>query len=718
MGVTNALVFDPGSIPYVVFTAVLLALVAIAMLVRGDPLIRAAVITSTFLCLPWAGGTAVLLNTTDPHLAVDVGRFFVGSWSILAPGVLLFVLSTAGVIDRHRPLLIATGVVGAISCAVTWSTDLVVSGVWDLPWGTWYPAAGPLFLPHVGILAFGITTGVFFAVHGMRRRRPTLRVREGIAAALFVAMGTVDGLLMGYGIGVYPWAVVPGVIGASFVIVTVIKSDLLRARGLDRAAAYELGMLALLVPLTITVTWAARPDGLGGGAEMAVVMLLPLFGGAQAAALMLRAHQAEQRAVMPPEVERAVEQFVEDCADLRDHRELAQALIELVELGTSLARTSLLVAGAGHVLTAVDQGAARTWRLDEPLAAWLVRHHEPLVGGELSSLRLGALREPVEDLLAELDRDILVPLVDRDTLVGVIAAAPGSEGRALSDAELRLLSEAGRAAAKALTFIALFREAEARLEIAKELEVAAAVQHARSPGEVRHEFAACQVVGHYQPAVQFGGDWWTAHELPDDRVLVVLGDVTGRGVPAALVSSTAVAACQTAQTLLGASCEVLSLLELLNDAVLTVGGSRYGMSCCVALFDRDDRRVTVANAGYPFPYLCRPAGPDGRAELKPLISRGTVLGSREPVFNAVTAPFEDGDVVVLASDALAAVRNPEGRPYGERRLQQVLERYVVPAEERACKVIFDDVLTHCGGGQPEDDLTVVVVRAPARRRPP
>src|SRR5690606_14447652 len=104
--------------------------------------------------------------------------------------------------------------------------------------------------------------------------------------------------------------------------------------------------------------------------------------------------------------------------------------------------------------------------------------------------------------------------------------------------ELQLLMEAARVAAKTLTYIGLFREAEARIEIAKELEVAKAVQHARTPGRDGRSYGICDVLAHYIPAAQFGGDWWLTHELPDGRVFVVIGDVTGRGVPAALVSST------------------------------------------------------------------------------------------------------------------------------------------------------------------------------------
>src|SRR5690606_29166192 len=229
---------------------------------------------------------------------------------------------------------------------------------------------------------------------------------------------------------------------------------------LDRAAVYEFAILALLAPLVIAATWAALPGGLGAGVSAVLIMLLPLFGASQAATLMIRDHVASERARMRPEVEQALEQFVEDSEDIRADDELADALVELLEQTTGLSWVMLWVAsGEGRLVPvgAVDT-AGRT--LDPSPHEWLIDHRTPLYGHELVTRRLGNLREHIEELLAALDCDVLVPLVDRDALVGLITATPPEDGRALADAEALVLKEAARAAAKALTFIGLFREAE------------------------------------------------------------------------------------------------------------------------------------------------------------------------------------------------------------------------------------------------------------------
>jgi phosphoserine phosphatase RsbU/P len=708
--VTSSLVFDPGSIPHLVFVAGVLGLLVIAMLARGDTLIRSAMITATLISLPWAGGTALILNVQDAATVAVVGRFFTGVWTLFGSACLLFALSVVGQLERRRSILIAAASVALLTCMLTWSTDLVVDGARELAWGTYYPAAGPLYPLHIGNLAFGSAASLFFAFRSLGNKRIRPVVRYALVLGFGTALGSLD-VLLAYGLAPYPISTVSGLAVVVIVVVAIPRYDLLRIRGLDRAGAYELGIVAILVPLVITATWAALPEGLGGDVVVALIMLLPLFGGAQAATLMVRQHITSERAQLSGEPERALERFVDESGTYRSDPELEEALSELLEQFGGMGEVRLFIIDAQGGLRRPDRSHGAPLALSEGLRGWLVAHPEPIDARELNTRRLGQIREPLETLLARIGSDVIVPLVDREVLVGMIAAMPRSAERALDDTELQLLQEGGRSAARALTFISLFREAEARIEVAKEIEVAAAVQDARTPGEIRNAYDTCVVIGHCQPAARFGGDWWTSHQLPDDRVLVVIGDVSGRGVPAALVSSTAAAACQTAQEILGASCEVLAMLELLNDAVLSVGGDQYGMTCFVALLDLDSRRLSFASAGYPFPYLCRPSAADPEvAELHPLISRGTPLGTAEPMFRAATIDVQEGDVVVFVSDAVAESQDKDGKRYGERNLQRVLRRHVLPAGEGACRIILDDVRLHCGDRPIADDRIVVVLR--------
>jgi serine phosphatase RsbU (regulator of sigma subunit) len=699
------LVFNPGSIPHLAFVAGLIGLLAIAMLARGDTLIRSAMIAATLILLPWAGGTALILNLSDPAPVAAVGRFSTGVWTFFGCATLFFVLSVAGQLERYRSMLIAIAVVALLTCVVTWATDLVVAGARALAWHTYYPAAGPLYPLHIANLGVGFAASLVVAVRSLGNQR----IRRVVGFALVVTVGaslsSLD-VLLAYGVAPYPVSSISGLLVVLFFVLAIPRHDLLRIRGLDRAGAYEIGIMAILVPLVITITWAALPEGLGGGVVVALIMLVPLFGGTQAATLMVRQHISSERIQLGAAYEQALEQFMDDSGVLRSDPELEDSLIELLQHSAGMREVRLFITDDRGTLRRPDNSQSVPGALQNPLLDWLVAHPEPIDGRELNTRRLGAVREPLEALLTRIGSDVIVPLVDREVLVGLIAVTPRIAARALDDSELQLLQEGGRAAARALTFISLFREAEARIELAKELAIA----DARTPGEIRKVYDTCVVVGQYHPAARFGGDWWTSHQLPDGRVLVVIGDVSGRGVPAALVSSTAAAACRTAQEILGASCEVLSLLELLNDAVLSVGSDQYGMSCFAALFDVEHRQLSFASAGFPFPYLCRPSHDDPeQAELHPLISRGTPLGTHEPTLKAATIEIEPGDLVVLVSDSIVESQNNDHKRYGERRLQHLLRQYALPAGDGACTMILEDVRSHCGDRPIADDLNVVVV---------
>ena len=114
--------------------------------------------------------------------------------------------------------------------------------------------------------------------------------------------------------------------------------------------------------------------------------------------------------------------------------------------------------------------------------------------------------------------------------------------------------------------------------------------------------------------------------------------------------------------------------------------------------------VTFANAGHPFPYVCRTGG------LRALVSRGMPLGvEAEPKISVATLELEPDDVVVMFTDALVESENDEGKRYGDRRLQRALRRRAAGAGPRACRLIMDDAHLHYGDHPIREDITLVCV---------
>src|SRR5205814_3293064 len=137
------------------------------------------------------------------------------------------------------------------------------------------------------------------------------------------------------------------------------------------------------------------------------------------------------------------------------------------------------------------------------------------------------------------------------------------------------------------------------------------------PGAEPVHRATLTFAGFYQPAAQTGGDWWTWSELVGGKILLVIGDVTGHGVPSAMITAAAKAACDVARHVHGDDVTVSRLLEIMNQAIFEAGQRRFTMTCFAAIVDPKARSITYANAAHNFPYLFR-AG-DGKGEFGSLM---------------------------------------------------------------------------------------------------
>ena len=125
----------------------------------------------------------------------------------------------------------------------------------------------------------------------------------------------------------------------------------------------------------------------------------------------------------------------------------------------------------------------------------------------------------------------------------------------------------------------LLDETAAKAVLEKELELARTIQETLVPTADLIERGPVKVAGHFQPATQCGGNWWAVHDLPDNKVLIIIGDVTGHGVPAAMITAAAKAACDVGRALEGPRLTPGRLLELMNRAIFESARRKFVMTC-------------------------------------------------------------------------------------------------------------------------------------------
>jgi serine phosphatase RsbU (regulator of sigma subunit)/anti-sigma regulatory factor (Ser/Thr protein kinase) len=297
---------------------------------------------------------------------------------------------------------------------------------------------------------------------------------------------------------------------------------------------------------------------------------------------------------------------------------------------------------------------------------------------------------------------VVVPLVTSGELVGVIALGARRSERTYSRADKRLLDSLARYAAPALRLGQLMREQEAeareRERVDQELHVAQLIQQQFLPHELP-ELRGWQVSAFYRPAATIGGDFYDLIELDDGRIMVVEGDVTGHGVPAALVMA-------STHALLRSTAEVTKrpgeVLRRVNQLLVRQIPENMFVTCLVLVIDLDTGQTQFANAGHNLPYIRR-----GDAVIR-LEARGMPLGLMvDSVYDEIETQIDTDDIVLLYSDGITEQHDAHGKMFGFHRMEAVV------GEATSGDELIDRSLTELGtfssGVEQEDDITLVTL---------
>jgi serine phosphatase RsbU (regulator of sigma subunit)/predicted ester cyclase len=257
-----------------------------------------------------------------------------------------------------------------------------------------------------------------------------------------------------------------------------------------------------------------------------------------------------------------------------------------------------------------------------------------------------------------------------------------------------------------LTQQRLEQEMRERERIEQELRVARSIQHASLPEEVP-TLEGWQINPFYQPAREVGGDFYDFHLLSEGRLGVVVGDATGKGVPAALVMSTTCGMLQLAARALD-SPSPGEVLAQVNETLVARIPSNMFVTCFYAVLDPEDGTLRYANAGHDPPYMRR--SNDDADELR---ARGMPLGLMAGMeYEEQGTSLNEGESVLFYSDGLVEAHDPEGEMFGFPRLRALVDRH---GEERALgDSLMEELYSFVGEGwEQEDDITLLTLRCSA-----
>src|SRR3712207_1411208 len=302
---------------------------------------------------------------------------------------------------------------------------------------------------------------------------------------------------------------------------------------------------------------------------------------------------------------------------------------------------------------------------------------------------------------------MVVPLVSQGELIGLLNLGPRLSQQEYSADDRKLLGDLATQTAPAVRVAQLVRqqqqEAQERERIEQELRVARLIQQTLLP-KALPELGGWDVAALYRPAREVGGAFYDFLEFEDGRLGIVVGDVTDKGVPAALVMA-------TTRTILRAAAQRLDspgeVLRRVNDVLHPDIPPNMFVTCLYAILDPQSGRLHYANAGHDLPYLRHKGRPSGASELR---ATGMPLGLMPGMaYEEKEAVLEAGDSVLFYSDGLVEAHDPRGEMFGFPRLQGFVGAH--PGGATMIAFLLDELARFVGGGwEQEDDITLVTLQ--------
>ena len=367
------------------------------------------------------------------------------------------------------------------------------------------------------------------------------------------------------------------------------------------------------------------------------------------------------------------------------------------------------------------QANADLHALDEMLAPDFVNHNKLLSGQEPDresykraiSAYHAALSEShmiIEDQVAGGDKVVTRFTVhathDRGELMGVAPTGRDLTNRGIEIHRIvggKIAEEWGMGTlATKLRGQRVEEEMRERERIEQDLRVARSIQHASLPKEVP-EREGWQISPYYKPAREVGGDFYDFYLLSEGRLGLVVGDATGKGVPAALVMATTCGMLQAVSQALDSSSsgEVLSRV---NETLVARIPTNMFVTCFYCILDPESGSLSYANAGHDLPYLRRSGGAE---ELR---ARGMPLGLMPGMhYEQKEIVLQKGDSALLYTDGLVEAHDPQREMFGFPRLQALVSEH---GEEGSLgDLCLEKLYSFVGEGwEQEDDITLVTLR--------
>ena len=407
----------------------------------------------------------------------------------------------------------------------------------------------------------------------------------------------------------------------------------------------------------------------------------------------------------------------------RRNRELLALLYDIsLEMSSTLEVDDLVRKIAAAVKQKIDYHTFSIFLLDEKhellLPKFVIRSNErenqklvlPLGTGLIGTAAKMNMPLRVADVTqdprylnvhTETRSELVVPLTSKGRVVGIVDLESTQAGYFTEYHERFLVTLASRMASALVNAELYAQVAENESRLGREMKIAREIQHQLMPDELP-SIPPLQMAVLFKPVAQLGGDLYDWIAFDDGRLAIVIGDVAGKGAPAALYGALSSGVIRTRA---GRKYPPGQMLELVNKTLYQRPIEGQYIAVTYAIYERKAKTVVLSNSGLPYPLLVRGGQPTF------LAIGGIPLGLfPDSQYEETSLQLQTGDVLVFYSDGVIEMRNDAGEEFGLKRLADTVCNNHESEPEEIVRSVSAALAAFIGRVRPHDDRTMIVVR--------
>lgn len=349
------------------------------------------------------------------------------------------------------------------------------------------------------------------------------------------------------------------------------------------------------------------------------------------------------------------------------------------------------------------EGEDQKLQISETILEDVIDHKRAVLSADAMSDERFSSSQSILDF--EVRSVMCAPLMSGDQVLGFIWLDTQRIAANYNDEGLRLLASIANQAALTIANARLHGQLLRRERLEQDLRNARRIQNSFLPTEPP-QVAGYEFVDWYGPALEVGGDFYDFIELPNNQVLVAVGDVSGKGITAALMMAKMTS---NLRFFAGGTSEPAALLQKLNQVALTSATDMF-VTILVMLLDWQNHMVRMSNAGHCYPML---RGADGHVERVEGGNGYPVGITQEAQFPEATFSVKPGEMLCVFSDGITEAMNEDEELFGYSKLSDAMEQ-AAGSPLDVVKSIQRAIREHAGAAPQSDDLTLVCFGRTAR----